>query len=147
MAVKEGVAELLERVSKVSSRKEKIEILRRDHSIALENVVDLCFNPNLKFALPEGEPPYKPQPKEADCQSVLFANLRKFGIFLENGPYPNIRPFQRESQFVQFLEALDPDDAKLVIAIKDKKMPYKGITRKLFEEAWPALASTWEIKK
>lgn len=147
MAVKEGVAEILDRVSKLKTKQEKIAILRRDHNVALENIVDLCFNPKLKFALPPGEPPYKPQPKEADCQATLFANLRKFGIFLENGPYPNMRQFQREVQFVQFLESLDPDDAKLVVAIKDKKMPYKGITRKLFEEAWPALASTWEVSK
>jgi len=56
-------------------------------------------------------------------------------------------PHKREVQFVNFLESLDPDDAKLVISIKDKTMPYKGITRKLFEEAWPALASTWVEKE
>jgi len=144
---KEGVAEILDKVSKLKTKKEKIEALRNWHNIGLENVVDLCFNPNLKFVLPEGEPPYKPQPKEADCQATLYANLRKFGIFLESGPYPNMRPFQRESQFVQFLESLDPDDAKLVISVKDKKMPYKGINRKLFEEAWPSLASTWTVKE
>jgi hypothetical protein len=144
MAYKEGVAELLERVSKISSRKEKVNVLRKDHNLALENIVDLCFNPRLVFNLPEGAPSYTPQPKEMDAQGVLFANLRKFSIFLENGPYKNLRPIQRENQFIQFLEMLDPDDAKLVLSIKEKKMPYKGITRKLFEEAWPALASTWK---
>ena len=141
---KEGVAEALSRISKIRSRNDKVAALRSDHSMAMENVVDICFNPDIKFDLPEGEPPYTPQPKESDCQSVLYANLRKFGIFMKNGPYPNMKPLQREVQFVQFLETLDPDDAKLVLSIKDKKMPYKGITRKLFEEAWPALASTWK---
>ena len=144
MAYKEGVAEALARISKIKSRKEQIAALRSDHSIAMENVVDICFNPQVNFDLPEGAPPYKPQPKESDCQAVLYANLRKFGIFMKNGPYPNMKPLQREVQFVQFLETLDPDDAKLILSIKDKKMPYKGITRKLFEEAWPALASTWK---
>jgi hypothetical protein len=143
MAVKEGVAELLERVSKLKTKKERIDVLRRDHNIALENIVDLCFNPKIKFVLPEGEPPYKPQPKASDCQATLFANLRKLGIFIENGPYPTMKQLNREVQFIQFLESLDPDDAKLLISIKDKKMPYRGINRKLFEEAWPALASTW----
>ena len=144
MAYKEGVAEALTRISKIKSRKEQVAALRSDHSIAMENVVDICFNPRVNFDLPEGSPPYKPQPKESDCQAVLYANLRKFGIFMKNGPYPHMKPLQREVQFVQFLETLDPDDAKLVLSIKDKKMPYKGITRKLFEEAWPALASTWK---
>jgi len=147
MAYKEGIAEILDRISKLKTKEEKITALRRDHSIVLENIIDLCFNPRLKFVLPTGEPPYKPQPKEADCQATLYANLRKFGVFLETGPYPNMRPYKRESQFVQFLESLDPDDAKLVIAIKDKKLPYKGMNRKLFEEAWPALASTWIVKE
>ena len=146
MAYKEGVAEILDRISKLKTKKQRVAAMRKDHNIALENVVDLCFNPNIKFVLPTGTPPYKPQPKEADCQATLYANLRKFGIFIDKGPYPNMRPLQRETQFDQFLEALDPDDAKLVISIKDKKMPYKGITKGLFEEAWPALASTWVVQ-
>lgn len=143
MAYKEGVAEILIRVSKITGRKEKIEVLRRDHNATLESIIDLCFNPNIRFVLPEGEPPYRAAAKEQDYQATLYANMRKFGIFIDNGPYPNMKDMQRETQFVNFLESLDPDDAKLVVAIKDKKMPYKGITRKLFEEAWPALASTW----
>ena len=143
MAYKEDVAEILERVSKIGSRNEKIAVLRKDHNTTLESIVDLCFNPNIEFVLPEGAPPYKAAAKEMDYQSTLYANMRKFGIFINNGPYPDMQSMQRETQFVQFLESLDPDDAKLVIAIKDKKMPYKGITKKLFEEAWPALASTW----
>jgi hypothetical protein len=147
MAYKEGVAEILIRVSKLKTKKEKIETLRKDHNVVLENIVDLCFNPELKFALPPGEPPYRPASKAEDFQTTLYANMRKFGVFLENGPYPTMTMLNREVQFVNFLESLDPDDAKLVIAIKDKKMPYKGITRKLFEEAWPALASTWTTKE
>jgi len=147
MAYKEGIAEILQRVSKLKTKEEKIAVLRRDHNIPLENIVDLCFNPKLNFALPPGTPPYKSQPKESDYQATLYANIRKIGVFLKTGPYPNMKPIQRETQFVQFLESLDPDDAKLIISIKDKKMPYKGITQKLFEEAWPALASTWKVKE
>jgi hypothetical protein len=147
MAYKEGVGEMLIRVSKLKTKEEKIHALRTGHNIVLENVIDLCFNPNLKFALPPGEPPYRAASKAQDYQATLYANMRKFGIFLENGPYPTMTTMNREVQFVNFLESLDPDDATLIVSIKDKKMPYKGITRKLFEEAWPALASTWIEKK
>ncbi len=148
MAYKEGIAETLMRVSKAKTKQEKIEILRNSHSIPLENIVDLCFNPNIKFNLPEGEPPYKPQPKESDNQFALYAggNLRKFGLWIEGGPYPDLKQTKREQHFIAFLEMVDPDDAKLICSIKNKKMPYKGITKKLFEEAWPALASTWVEK-
>ncbi len=143
MAYKEGIAELLKRVSEEKSRKEQVAILRRDHNLVLENIIDICFNPNLKWLLPPGKPPYTPQPKEQDLQGNLYNQTRKFGVFLASGPYPQMKPMQRETQFIQFLESLDPDDAELICSIKDKKMPFKGVTRKLFEEAWPALASSW----
>ena len=55
---------------------------------------------------------------------------------------------KRETQFVDFLESIDTDDAKLILYIKDKrKLPYSRITKKLFEDAWPALASTWSNKE
>jgi hypothetical protein len=147
MAYKEGIAEFLDRVSKISSRKEQVATLRKDHNRTLENIIDLCFNPNIKWLLPVGKPPYKPQPKEQDLQGNLYNQTRRFGVFLASGPYPQMNPTQREAQFIQFLESLDPDDAKLVCDVKDKKMPYKGITQKLFEEAWPALASSWVERK
>ena len=143
MAVREGVAETLKRISELKSRNDKIVALRTDHSIAMQAIVDLCFNPKYKFLLPEGQAPYKPQPKESDHQAVLISNLRKLKIFYNSGTYDNLNQLKRESLFIEFLESLDPDDAELIVSIKDKKMPYKGITRKLFEDAWPALASTW----
>jgi len=37
------------------------------------------------------------------------------------------------------LETIDKEDAKLLIAVKDKKIPYKGITKKFVEEMYPGL--------
>ena len=113
----------------------------------MEILIDCCFNPNIKFLLPKGKPPYKPLPKESDAQGFLFSQIRRMGIFHSKGKYPDMKQMQRERQFIDFIEACDPDDAELIVSIKDKKMPYKGITAKLFEEAWPALASTWVLPK
>ena len=144
---KEGIAEALSRISKIKSRKEQIAKLRSDHSIPMEILVDCCFNPNIKFLLPTGKPPYKPLPKESDAQNHMYSQIRRVGIFHNQGNYPDMKQMQRERQFIDFLESCDPDDAELLISIKDKKMPYKSITVKLFQEAWPALASTWVLPK
>jgi hypothetical protein len=141
---KESIAEILKRISTIKDKKDRIEALRRDHNIGMERIVDLCYNENIDFELPEGEPPYTPNKKALDLQSSLYSSMRKFGIFIKQGPYPALRPMRRQQIFTEFLETLDPDDAQLVIAIKDRKMPYPGLTRKIFEEAWPALASTWK---
>jgi hypothetical protein len=37
------------------------------------------------------------------------------------------------------LEALPEDDAQLLIAMKDRKLPYKNITPKLVLKAFPGL--------
>jgi hypothetical protein len=41
--------------------------------------------------------------------------------------------------FIQILESIDPEDAKLLLAVKDKRIPYNGITQKLVKEAFPNL--------
>ena len=109
-------------------------------------IVDLCFNPKYVWLLPEGGPPYKPQPKEADTQGVLIQSVRKFGVFLQNNGYDNLRKTKREQIFIEYLEAMDPDDAKLLLQIKERKMPFKTLTKNVFAEAYPQLAKEWEVK-
>ena len=146
--MKEGIAESLARIDKMIARQDRIDALRQDHSIGLENIVDVCFNENITWLLPKGAPPYKRQEKELDLQHVLYSQIRKLGIFIDTGDYDNMNELMRERQFIDFLESIAPDDAKLILYIKDKrKLPYVRITRKLFEDAWPALASTWPDKE
>ena len=49
--------------------------------------------------------------------------------------------------FVELLERLDPNDAKLIIAVKDKKLSYKGLSYKLVKDTWPDLLPDIEEKK
>jgi len=58
-------------------------------------------------------------------------------MFLD--PNSKLPQLKKEVLFVGVLESLDPQDAKLLLAVKDKKMPYKGITKKLVAETFPNL--------
>ena len=56
------------------------------------------------------------------------------------GPIANdLQPLKRESLFLNLLETLDVEEAELLIAAKDKKMKYKGITKKLVKDTFPNL--------
>jgi hypothetical protein len=88
--------------------------------------------------LPVGVPPYKPS-EYLDQQGNLYRNIRKINLFVEGGDHPDMHPIKRETLFIQFLEGLDPEDAKLICSIKDKRIPYKGITLKLVNTAFPGL--------
>jgi hypothetical protein len=61
-------------------------------------------------------------------------------LFLEGGN-DNLTPLRREQLFISFIESIDKEDAKLMLAAKDKKIPYKGINVKLVNTAFPGLIS------
>ena len=125
--MKEGIAEILQKVSKQKTKKDKMSMLLKlkDSTPHIFTILKYIFKQSILWDLPEGNPPYKPQPKEADLQNVLYSDFRRVKIFMK-GEYPQMKPMKREILFIEFLESLDPDDAKLIISMKDKKSPYKG---------------------
>ena len=143
----EGVAEALERINGLETESERVLAIQKAHSKAMEALMDICYHPAVKSMMPEGEVPYKAQPKEADLQSNLKSSYGRIKLFVNVGGYPQVKPLKRESSFISYLEGLDPDDAELLISVLNKKMPYKNINKKLFNKAWPTLAATWDERK
>jgi hypothetical protein len=132
-----GIAEILKRVSESKTKEEKLDILRKNDSSAIRTVLKYALDPNIKWDLPEGEPPYKPC-EYLDQHSMLYQEARRLYLFIEGGN-PNLKPIKKESLFINLLESVDPMDAKVLLAAKDKKLPYKGITSNLINEAYPGL--------
>jgi hypothetical protein len=101
---------------------------------ALRIVFEYAFLPEKKFLLPEDEPPYRPDAAPIGMNpAILTQELRRFYVFLRE----DLKPIKREALFISLLESVHPTEAKLILAIKDQKIPklYKKITRKLVEEA------------
>lgn len=142
-----GIAEILQEVSSKDNIKPKAEELRKhSDNNALRMFLSYALHPNVEWLLPEGEPPYKPLHKDEDAQGILYNRVKKLNMFVKNGGYDHLKPLKREQLFIQLLEAVDPDDAKLLIAAKDKKIPYPGITPHMIEKAWPGFTKTWNKK-
>ena len=136
--MKVGVAETLEKISKISRRADRLAELQKQRGNAtLLTVLQGAFDPRIEWMLPEGVPPFKRNDLH-DLESVFYAEIRKLYLFVKGGN-DNLKPLRRESLFIQLLESLAPADADLLCAIKDKKMPYKGIDAKLVREAFPGL--------
>jgi len=135
--MKLGVAEILEKVSKISRRSDKVNELRKHDSFALRTVLQGALDPRVEWLLPEGTPPFKKNDL-VDLESVLYAEARKLYLFVRGGN-DSLKPLKRETLFIELLETLDPADADLLCAVKDKKIPYKGINRQLVREAFPGL--------
>lgn len=137
--------EIFDEVEKAKSRKDKIAVLHKHSSAALKQVLGYTFDPNVKWLLPEGDPPYKPLKKDSDVEARLLSELRKLYLFVEGTTEQqrNLKQVRREQLFIELLEVIDPRDAKVLIGMKDGKLPYKGVTRKLVAEAFPNLARNW----
>jgi len=132
-----GIAEVLKMVSEQKTKEEKINIFRKNDSSALRTVLKYALDPAVKWALPPGAPPYKPAPY-LDQQSMLYHEARRLYLFIEGGN-PALTPLKRETLFIGLLESIDPHDANLLVTIKDKKLPVKGITTAIVNEAFPGL--------
>lgn len=135
-----GVAEVLKAASKIPDQAQRAEYLRNNDSNALRAVLTGAFSPHVTWLLPEGDPPYKPCDL-VDQQHRLFTEVRKLYLFIEGGN-PNLKQLRREALFIELLESLDPEDAKLLLAVKDKRVPYPGINIELVNLAFPGLIPT-----
>lgn len=105
---------------------------------ALRLIFEHAFDPEKKFFLPEGDPPFK---EDAAPIGMSPANLhmeaRKLYVFCR----ADLNKLRRESLFIQLLEGLHPFEAKLILAIKDQKLPkmYPKITQKLVSETFSSV--------
>jgi len=136
-----NVRETLEEVAKAKTREEKREVLKKRENLATKILLQLNYHPDAKWLLPPGAPPYEPA-KQGDMTSNSFHyEVKKLDYYTDPSPHPlsELPMLRREAMFVGLLERLDPQDAEMMIAIKDKKLSYKGLTYKLVKDTWPDL--------
>ena len=96
------------------------------------------FDPTAITVLPAGDVPFKPNDKPLGTDhSSLRREWKNFYLFVKGGN-DTLSPIRRESIFIQLLEGLHPDEAKIVCLVKDKKLTdeYK-ITKEIVAEAYP----------
>jgi hypothetical protein len=133
--MKLGVAEILKKASEITDENQRIDWLRQNNSVALESMLRGAYDPKIVWLLPEGAPPYKVNGL-VDQQNRLYTEARKLYLFIEGGN-PNLKQLRREALFIELLETLDPEDAKLLLAVKEKHIPYPGVTKEVVAKAFP----------
>ena len=137
--------EILEWCSKGKTKAEKIVRLQKNSGAQLKQILGYTLDPNVKWLLPEGEPPYKPVADSAEIEGQRQAELRRLYLFIDGSTEAqiNLKPMRREQLFIELLESIHPNDAKLLCSMKEKKLPFKSITKNLVSEAFPNLTKNW----
>ena len=136
MARKLPISTIIENAAALKKIEERAAYLQQHDSTALQTVLKFGLDSRIKWALPEGAPPYKPC-EALDIEGMLYSEARRLYLFVEGGN-DGLTKFRREMLFINMLESLNPKDAELIIATKDKKLP-KGITKKVVNLAFPRL--------
>ena len=132
------ISEILEKVSKVKTKKEKVKLLQEYNHNALRMVIKSSFDPKIEWALPDGDVPYtRNDAPEGTEHSSLSYESRKLYHFIRGGDN-QITQNKRETMFVQMLEGLHESEAAVLVAAKDKKLHqmYKGLSKNVVVEAF-----------
>ena len=130
--------EILTKVNNAKDKSKKIAVLKENDSVPLRQVLKGAFDPNIKWDLPEGTPPYKENDAPAGTEhTTLYTEARRLWHFVE-GADQKLNKTKKETMFIQMLEGLHADDAKLMIAVKEKELNtvYKGLTDAVVKEAF-----------
>jgi len=130
--------EIFTKVNNAKDKPKKIAVLKENDSPQLRQVLKGAFDPKIKWDLPEGIPPYKENEAPIGTEhTTLFDETRKLFRFVEGGDN-TLSKTRKETMFIQVLEALEKNEAKALIAVKDKELNkhYKGLTENVVKEAF-----------
>lgn len=133
-----SLKEVLDKVAAAVGREEKAKVLKHYDTKHLRYFLKGAFDDSIEWLVPKGVPPYKANtPRE--CEPTRDHITTRFKYFVKGGP--PVKETKRETMFIRMLEAIDPEDAKLLCLCKDKELngKFKGLTKKLVIEAFPKL--------
>lgn len=132
-----SISWILEFTAKLPNEQEKINCLRANDHPAILTVLKYCYDPAIEWLLPEGEPPYSPK-NEENSDNLLYNEAKKLYLYVKGGN-DDLKQVRREFLFIDLLQSVSPSDAVLLVAIKDKKLPYDGLDAKIVKKAFPDL--------
>lgn len=134
---RKAISWILDFTSKLPNDEEKIKCLQANGVAHIFDILRFAYDPKIKWLLPKGSPPYTPN-EGKNLEARLYSEIRKLYLFIEGGN-DNLHQIKRETLFISMLENVHPEDAKLLLAIKEKKLPYKGLNSDLILKAFPGL--------
>ena len=132
------MSEVLDKVAKAKTKKQKVELLRQHNTDALRMVLKSSFDPRIEWDLPEGDVPYTPNDApEGTEHNMLVHEARTLYHYIKGGN-PKLTQNRRENMFIQLLEGLHQSEAEIIVAAKDKGLhrKYKGLSANVVREAF-----------
>ena len=137
-----SIVEILGLVEETKGKQSKVDILkqftgRNDVKYALK----AAFDPRVVFTLPDGLPdgfvvgdPDTPE-GAMDMAPERFIRVFKRMQYWVEGGSAQASQSKREEIYLNTLRSLEKSEAEFLLEIKDKKMPFKSVTKEICELA------------
>lgn len=137
------ISEILQLVQDAPTRDERMALIKKHNCLALRDVLKGGLDDSITWILPTGTPPYRKDTKSPTGlhPSTLHRQSPRLRYFITGGPGERLTPAKREKLFIEILESVDPKDAELLIAMKDKQLKklYSCLTKSLVKAVFPNL--------
>ena len=140
-----SIAEVLRKVHTAKTKDKKISILREHDTDSLRMIIKSSFDPKIKWVLPEGSVPFRPnEAPEGTEHTLLVQEAKKLWHFIEGADNQTPR-MRKETMFIQMLEGLHKDEAQVVCYAKDKILhqKYKGLSDAVVKSAFGWTDDYW----
>ena len=134
--------EVFDEFEQAKTKKDRMNVIQRNLSTTLVNVLELTFHPQIKWKVKELPDSYR-VPTDilpGITYDSLNSQLRRLYMFREGNPTAEtLTTRRREELLIQLLESIEPREAEVVMGILNKDLGVKGLDYKFVKEAFPNL--------
>ena len=132
------IHEILNLVEEQKTKAKKIDILREYRDDSLTAILIWNFDDSVVSAVPEGQVPYKENEVPVGTDHTSLRREWKNLFHFIKGGNDSLSALRRETMFIQMLEGLHPEEAKIICLVKDKNLTQTyDLTQDMIAEAFP----------
>ncbi len=137
-AGKELISEIFTKINNAKDKPKKVEVLRQYDSPGMRMILKGAFDPKIEWELPPGTPPYIANEAPAGTEHTYLELEAKRLYNFAKGGNAQLNKIRKETLFIQMLEGLHADEAKVLLDMKNKSLnkTYKGLTSEMVKEAF-----------
>jgi hypothetical protein len=138
------IAEVFKKINEARFNGDRVFILRKHDSSALRGLLKMNYDRSLVLSLPPGVPPFKKKKVPVGFGDTTLLTSAKTWYVFSKELSPTLTQAKREFLFITLLEALDPEEAEILLQAKDRKLKL-NLTAKVINEAFPDLIKNYII--
>jgi hypothetical protein len=139
MNVQYTIAEALQKVNDIVDKELRISALAHlipRYQGPIKKLLRYAYDPRLQFDVSDN---VGFERSTFDEPGMLMGETRRLYIFIPGLSAPGLTREKRDKLWGELLSKIAPDDALLLEQIRQKKLPYKNLTKEVVMKAFPDL--------